>query len=135
MPHQRHLGSNVTYLLFFVYLKGILEYGLLTVFEFLLISPKVLAKHLPLTNVADCCAYLHAYSQLAHDYRDSLQQCETPVTVIVGMNSPLYHPDGQMQIAHYAQQAKVVKFHKSGHVPLTDQPIKFVRELKRFLQQ
>lgn len=104
------------------------------VFEYLLISPKILAKHLPLTNVADCCAYLHAYSHLAHDYRDSLQQCATPMTVIVGMNSPLYHPQGQMQIADYAQQAKVVKFHKSGHVPLTDEPLKFIRELKRFLQ-
>lgn len=104
------------------------------VFECLLISPKILAKHLPLTNVADCCAYLHAYSHLAHDYRDSLQQCATPMTVIVGMNSPLYHPQGQMQIADYAQQAKVVKFHKSGHVPLTDEPLKFICELKRFLQ-
>ena len=104
------------------------------VFECLLISPKILAKHLPLTNVADCCAYLHAYSHLAHDYRDSLQQCATPMTVIVGMNSPLYHPQGQMQIVDYAQQAKVVKFHKSGHVPLTDEPLKFICELKRFLQ-
>lgn len=104
-------------------------------FEYLLNSPKILSQHLPLTNIADCCAYLQAYPHLAHDYRHSLKQCATPITVMVGMNSPLYHPQGQMQIADYAQQANVVKFYKSGHVPLTDEPVKFIRELKRFLQQ
>ncbi|PTQ90941.1 pimeloyl-ACP methyl ester carboxylesterase [Agitococcus lubricus] len=104
-------------------------------FRWLLVSPKQLAKHLPLTQIADCRAYLHAYTQLSHDYRDSLRQCQTPITVMVGMNSPLYHPEGQMRIADYAPQVKIRKFYRSGHVPLADEPLKFVREFKRFLSQ
>ncbi|HEX5277121.1 MAG TPA: alpha/beta hydrolase, partial [Fluviicoccus sp.] len=67
------------------------------------------------------------------DYRAALRQCPVPVTVMVGMKSPLYAPAGQMAIADYAPHARIVRFHKSGHVPLVDEPLKFVRELGRFL--
>jgi len=52
---------------------------------------------------------------------------------MVGMKSPLYAPAGQMAIADYAPNVRIVRFHKSGHVPLVDEPLKFVRELGRFL--
>lgn len=100
----------------------------------LLSSPKQLSKHLPLTQLQDCMAYLSAYMSGSHDYRASLRQCTTPITLIVGMKSPLYNPKGQMAIADYAQKVRIVKFHKSGHVPLTDEPIKFVREFGKFLR-
>jgi len=65
--------------------------------------------------------------------RDSLRACPVPVTVMVGMRSPLYPAPGQMAMAALAPQGKVVRFEKSGHVPLTDEPLRFTRELGRFL--
>lgn len=88
---------------------------------------------LPLTQLQDCVSYLSAYIGGAHDYRQSLRDCHTPITVMVGMKSPLYAPMGQMAIADYAHHVKIVPFHHSGHIPLVDEPIKFIRELGRFL--
>ncbi len=99
-----------------------------------LMSPKLLSKHLPLTQVQDCVACLSAYTKGGHDYRASLKGCETPITVMVGMKSPLYAPAGQMAIADYAANVRIVRLHNSGHVPLTDEPINFVRELGRWLK-
>jgi pimeloyl-ACP methyl ester carboxylesterase len=93
-----------------------------------------LSRFLPLTQLQDCVSYLSAYIGGAHDYRQSLRDCHTPITVMVGMKSPLYAPVGQMAIADYARQmCKIVPFHRSGHIPLIDEPIKFTRELGRFL--
>lgn len=100
----------------------------------MLVSPAQLSKRLPLNRIDDCHAYLRAYTAGGHDYREALRRCPVPVTVMVGMKSPLYHPHGQMAIADYAPQARIVRFHRSGHVPLVDEPVKFIRELGRFLQ-
>jgi non-heme chloroperoxidase len=100
----------------------------------LLASPGQLSRRLPLTRLDDCRAYLRAYTVGSHDYRAALRHCPVPVTVMVGMKSPLYAPTGQMAIADYAPNARIVRFHRSGHVPLVDEPVKFVRELGRFLQ-
>lgn len=98
-----------------------------------LVSPRQLSRHLPLSRLEDCQAYLSAYLSGGHDYRQSLRACPVPITVMVGMRSPLYAPAGQMAIADYAPQVRIVRFHKSGHVPLLDEPLKFTRELGRFL--
>lgn len=92
-----------------------------------------LSRYLPLTQLQDCVSYLSAYIGGAHDYRHSLRDCHTPITVMVGMKSPLYAPVGQMAIADYALNVRIVPFHRSGHIPLIDEPIKFTRELGRFL--
>ena len=99
----------------------------------LLVNLPVLSRFLPLNRVDDCRAYLQAYAGGGHDYRPSLRECAVPVTVMVGMKSPLYAPAGQMAIADYAPETRIVRFHKSGHVPMVDEPLKFVRELGRFL--
>lgn len=96
--------------------------------------PKLLPLVFPSTRLIDLQAYLQSYLN-SHDYRESLRQCHVPVTVMVGMQSPLYNPLGQMAIADYAPYCKVVPFEKSGHVPLLDEPIKFGVELGRFLRQ
>ena len=92
-----------------------------------------LAKRLPLTRVEDVKAYFAAYSSIKHDYRQSLDGCTTPITVAVGMLSPLYDPRGQMQIAKHAQDVEIVRFEKSGHLPLFTEPTKFIRVLGEFL--
>ncbi len=100
-----------------------------------LLLPGVASRLLPLTRLDDAQRYLAAYAGGGHDYRDSLRQCTVPVTVFVGMRSPLYHPEGQMAIADYAPDVRIVRFEKSGHVPLNDEPLKFARELGRFLRE
>lgn len=98
-----------------------------------LLLPGGLSRLLPLTRLDDARCYLDAYSRGGHDYREALRQCPAPITLFVGMRSPLYHPAGQMAMADYAPQARIVRFEKSGHVPLSDEPLKFARELGRFL--
>jgi non-heme chloroperoxidase len=100
-----------------------------------LLMPRAVASRMPLSHLDDVRAYLRAYLAGGHDYRESLRTCTTPVTVMVGMRSPLYPPEGQLAIATYAPNARVVRFEASGHVPLVDEPSKFVRELGRFLAE
>jgi pimeloyl-ACP methyl ester carboxylesterase len=96
-------------------------------------SSWLLSRLMPITRLADIRAYLQSYLAGGHDYRQSLPACETPVTVMIGMRSPLYHPAGQMAIADYARDCRVVRLERSGHVPLMDEPLRFTRELGRFL--
>lgn len=96
--------------------------------------PWLLSQLFPITHVQDIRAYLASYVSGGHDYRESLRQCPVPVTVMVGMRSPLYAPEGQMQMADYAPDCRIVRLERSGHVPLTDQPLQFTRALGRFLR-
>lgn len=95
-------------------------------------APCVLRWLTPLTRMTDMRIHVASYLD-AHDYRPSLRDCPTPITVIVGMGSPLYAPAGQMAIAALARECRVVRFEKSGHLPLLSEPLKFTRELGRFL--
>ena len=58
-----------------------------------------------------------------------------PVTVLVGMRSVLYSPAGQMAIADYASECRIVPFERAGHMLPFDQPVKFLRELRHFIRQ
>lgn len=100
-----------------------------------LLAPRALASRLPLSNLDDVRTYLDAYLRGGHDYRPSLRALRVPVTLMVGMRSPLYAPIGQMAIADHAPEVRVVRFERSGHVPLVDEPRKFVREFGRFLDE
>lgn len=95
--------------------------------------PRVLSSRLPLSHLDDVRAYLRAYLSGGHDYRESIRRLTVPITLMVGMRSPLYPPEGQMAIARYAPHVRVVRFDRSGHVPFLDEPAKFMRELARFL--
>ena len=87
----------------------------------------------PLTDLGVLRAYLDSYLEGTHDYRDSLRHCTTPITVFAGKQSPLYPLDGQAAIRHYAPRARLVGFERSGHLPMVDEPVKFIREFGRFL--
>jgi pimeloyl-ACP methyl ester carboxylesterase len=88
---------------------------------------------LPFSNLDHVRTYLRAYLAGGHDYRDALRGCTTPITLMVGMKSALYPAEGQFEIARLAARVKVVRFERSGHVPLIDAPVKLVRELGRWL--
>lgn len=93
------------------------------------LMPHVIA----LSRLEDIRLYLNAYMAGQHDYREILGRWQIPTTVMIGMQSPLYHACGQRVVSDKMQPAHVVEFQKSGHTPLLDEPIKFVRELARFL--
>lgn len=97
--------------------------------------PAAVARRIPLLRLDDMRAYLTAYSGGGHDYRPVLAHGDVPVTLMVGMNSPLYAPAGQELVATRAKRGQVVRFERSGHAPLLDEPRKFVREFARFLRQ
>lgn len=68
------------------------------------------------------------------DTRDSLSNIQVPTTLMIGMQSRYFHPDGQLDICNYVPHAKVVRFERSGHILIADEPIKFQREFTRFLR-
>ena len=79
--------------------------------------------------------YLAAYAAGGHDYRGSLARDAVPVTVITGVLSPLYAEAGQALVASGHPRSRIVRFERSGHVPLKDEPLRFARELGRFLRE
>lgn len=89
----------------------------------------------PMTRISDLLAHLGSYRGAGHDYRQGLRESPVPVTAFVGMRSPLYHPEGQMEVARLPRQGDAVRFEKSGHVPMADEPVKFIRELGDFLAE
>lgn len=97
--------------------------------------PRPLLRHvpLPLARLDDMRKYLAAYAGGGHDYRSSLARDAVPVTVITGARSPLYAEAGQALVASTHPQSRIVRFERSGHVPLKDEPLRFARELGRFL--
>jgi len=110
--------------------------GALGVLRYLLPRfPAMLARKVPLMRLDDMRAYLRAYSGAGHDYRPTLGKGNAPVTLMMGMNSPLYASQGQRLVAESAAQSRVVCFERSGHVPLMDEPLKFMREFGRFLRE
>ena len=95
--------------------------------------PVLMPHVIALSRLEDIRFYLNAYITAQYDYRDVLGRWQIPTTVMIGMQSPLYHACGQRVISEKMQPSQVVEFKKSGHTPLLDEPIKFIRELGRFL--
>lgn len=95
--------------------------------------PVLMPHVIALSRLEDIRFYLNAYIRGQHDYRDVLGRWQIPTTVMIGLQSPLYHACGQRVISEKMQPSQVVEFKKSGHTPLLDEPVKFIRELGRFL--
>ena len=77
----------------------------------------------------DC---FRAYIEQGYDLREALTQSQVPINLVVGMKSEMYPPAGQLRIADYANNVKVLPYTKSGHTPLIDQPLKLFSDIKRF---
>lgn len=96
--------------------------------------PLSVAKRMPLLKLADMRAYLSAYSGQGHDYRPTLNLGQVPTTQIIGARSPLYDPIGQQAVTDNNPHGQAILFNQSGHVPITDEPLRFQREFRRFLK-
>jgi pimeloyl-ACP methyl ester carboxylesterase len=87
---------------------------------------------LPVSNWPAYAYCLTSYIREGYDLRAVLPSIDIPISVIVGLRSEMYPVGGQLRIADYAPNAEVIRFDRSGHTPLIDQPIKFSQELMRF---
>lgn len=89
----------------------------------------------PFSTVGSMQAYLHAYLTYQHDYRQAIAAIDIPVTFFMGKLSLLYAVEGQQKIAESVKQHTVVVFEQSGHTPLFNEPMKFLKSLGEFLRQ
>lgn len=79
--------------------------------------------------------YVHcikAYLEQDYDMLKTFQDLTIPVSLMVGLKSEMYPCGGQLRIADHAKNCEIIPFPNSGHTPLIDQPLKFLKELKRF---
>ena len=77
---------------------------------------------------------LKSYIHQNYDMRDGLKEISIPVTIMVGMKSELFPNEGVFYLDEQIPQSRLVKFEHSGHALFVTEPIKFRRELKRFLK-
>lgn len=88
----------------------------------------------PFSTVYFMSAYLVAYQNQRHDYRQAIAAIDIPVTFFIGKLSQLYALEGQQVIAQSVNQHHVVVFEQSGHMPLLNEPIDFLKALGGFLR-
>lgn len=91
--------------------------------------PALMTRILPTKNWP---AYLHCMKSYLHkdyDFFKELTELDTPISLLVGMKSDMYPSKGQLKMADYAQNCRVLPFTRSGHAPLIDQPLKLLNEL------
>ena len=90
----------------------------------------------PVSSWRSYLKVMRAYLEEEDDLRPGLRALvdpQVPVTVAVGMRSAMYPPEGQLRIREYVPHAKIVRFERSGHVPMLDEPLLFQRTFARFL--
>jgi pimeloyl-ACP methyl ester carboxylesterase len=78
---------------------------------------------------------LRGYLEQDYDMRDTIRSIHVPMTVLVGGASSLYAPEEQRTIASLAPHAKLVELPGVGHFVPSEAPLRFVRELWRFLRE
>lgn len=107
----------------------------LKAFEWVLNQPRLQSLLLPSKRLDYTTWYINNYLYHQEDYREAIQKLQCPVTFLSGTQSKLYPVEGQTLIAQSIPHAKQVHFEKSGHTPLLSEPVKFGREITKFLKQ
>ncbi|MFD2229231.1 alpha/beta fold hydrolase [Alkalimarinus sediminis] len=94
----------------------------------------------PLTKTLIKVEHWQAYLRIMEafmagkDTRAHLANIQIPTTLMIGEQSRYFPLSGQLDVCRYVPHAKVIRFKKSGHIPILDEPIKFQREFMRFLR-
>ena len=78
--------------------------------------------------------YIKNYLYHDEDYRLAIAGLQAPATFFIGEQSTLYPAAGQIKIADSVLNSNKVIFKRSGHTPLISEPIKFTREISKFLK-
>lgn len=90
---------------------------------------------MPVQNWSAYMQCLKAYLEQDYDMKSIIENLSAPMSLIVGLRSEMYPCGGQLRIADYHSNCEVIPFNRSGHTPLIDQPIRFLKELNRFAQK
>ena len=80
-------------------------------------------------------AYIHclkAYIEQDYDMIGIIEELSAPMSLMIGLKSEMYPCGGQLRIADYHSNCETIVLHQSGHTPLIDQPLRFLKELNRF---
>lgn len=88
----------------------------------------------PTTNWPIYMDCLQSYLTDDYDWRPSLPRVRIPMTLLVGMASTMYVPEGQLHIGELVKHAEVVRLEDCGHAIPFEAPRQFSRELRRFLE-
>lgn len=96
--------------------------------------PKLQPFVLPMPRLDYLAWYINNYLHHQQDYREAIFKLNAPATFFIGEQSKLYPAIGQKMIANRLNNATAVIFKKSGHTPLLSEPLKFSKEIGRFLQ-
>jgi pimeloyl-ACP methyl ester carboxylesterase len=101
-----------------------------------LCAQESLARQLmPVSNWPVYIHCLRAYLEQNYDMRDILQKLQTPMSILVGLKSEMYPCGGQLRIADHHRNCRIIPFTRSGHTPLIDQPLLFLKTLRRFARE
>ena len=104
------------------------------IFKLAFNTPKLKNHLLPIKRLDYLKWYISNYLNHTEDYREAIAKLNCSTTFFIGEQSTLYPSIGQIQIAESVQNSKYVLFKRSGHTPLTSEPIKFTQEISKFLR-
>lgn len=96
--------------------------------------PQLMQYAMPMQGWSTLIHGMQAYIEQGYDLRQSLSELHVPVTVFSGARSRLYAVEGQTRFTEMLPNGRQVIFAQSGHMPMLDQPLMFVREFGRFLR-
>jgi non-heme chloroperoxidase len=77
---------------------------------------------------------IRAYRTLDYDFRPSLPRVSIPMHILVGVESRMYPPPGQLAMQKEVPHARVVRFESTGHAVMAEAPLRFLRALGEFLR-
>lgn len=78
-------------------------------------------------------AVIQGYLKGEYDFRESIKSLTIPVTVLSGQRSELFGPSAVEIMQKNLPNAKFVKFARSGHDLIFNEPLHFAKVLKDFL--
>ena len=97
-------------------------------------TPKIQDYLMPIQRLDYLRWYIDTYLHHQEDYRQAIAALQSPATFFIGEQSTLYPAEGQIKIADSVLNSHKVIFKRSGHTPLISEPVKFSREIRKFLQ-
>ncbi len=77
---------------------------------------------------------LDEYINQDDDLRDHVKEITIPITIMAGIKSELFPNAGVFYLDEHIRQSRLVRFERSGHALFLTEPVKFQRELKKFLE-
>lgn len=99
--------------------------------EKLMRQPLAAQQLFPTRNWRVHLQHIDAYLNLDYDFRPVLPKLDIPVTLMIGRRSSLYPWQGQAEMRRYLPDPRLVIMEKSGHLPLLDEPLRFIREMDK----